>query len=60
MEMLVQRHTNPLRVSGDKTAVELATSRECRLTSIKEEFFAIKYAIGFPDQSPHTRIFSEQ
>jgi len=50
----------PCACFKNKTAVEIAMSRECRLTSIKEEFYAMKYAICFPNQSPHTRIFPEQ
>ena len=38
--------------------VELAT--DCDLMMMKERFLPLKYAFGFPNHSPHTKIFSEQ
>ena len=35
-------------------------ANECDLIKIKDEFMPMKYAFGFPDNSPHNAMFSEQ
>ena len=45
---------------GDTVIIEVEIAKNCELMMIKERFLPLKYAFGFTNNSPHTRIFSEQ
>jgi len=45
---------------GDDASVDIAIATNCDLIKIKEHFIPLTNAFGFPDKSPHTRLFSEQ
>ncbi|KAL4220540.1 hypothetical protein ACF0H5_020938 [Mactra antiquata] len=45
---------------GDKTTIEIQIGEECDLMKTKDEFLPLKYAIGFPNNSPHVQGFSQE
>jgi len=45
---------------ADDATIDIAIASNCDLIKIKEHFIPLTNAFGFPDKSPHTRLFSEQ
>lgn len=45
---------------GDKTQMEIITATECSLLMAEDQFMPLQYAIGLPNFSPYTKIFSDE
>lgn len=44
---------------GDKTQLQIKMSEECDLALVTEEFLPMRYALGLPNNSPYTKLFSD-
>ncbi|XP_059160214.1 probable glutamate receptor [Physella acuta] len=45
---------------GDRTSIELWMEQDCQLVKVKEKFFPLQYGLGLVNNSPYTRLFSEE
>ncbi|OWF41423.1 Glutamate receptor ionotropic, kainate 2 [Mizuhopecten yessoensis] len=45
---------------GDKTQMEIKMAEECSLLISDDEFMPLQYALGLPNFSPYTKMFSDE